>query len=367
MSSADLPPDAFVRTALQLLPVPDHAEGFWDRVSGALSAHQAPVRAVPARSGRSVVPRADATSQGIVVFESIPLVPAAFRRPSNAVLAAVAAAAVVIVALAGTSLLNARTGTQKLSASGLAQPSRALDALVADAQAAPGTPTTLSSASEQASSAAVLTWVQDVHAGHGRSAWAAMATASQTHFGSVGAFAAQLSTLAQDYVAWPGASPDQIFVTPVATDSTGSMAVVTVVASVTVDGQLRRRAEAFPVRVSGGVARLEPFGTHAMAEMVVPAVNPADGTVGTVAPGDHLVIVVPDGVAAPVIRLDDGAPKVCGQAAGTKLILLAGTDGQRCSYQPADGMRRGEHTLTVAFVGADGSSISAAALLFEAA
>ena len=40
---------------------------------------------------------------------------------------------------------------------------------------------------------------------------------------------------------------------------------------------------------------------------------------------------------------------------------------QRCSYLPPDGIAAGEHTLTVAFVGADGTSITADALLFQAA
>jgi hypothetical protein len=52
---------------------------------------------------------------------------------------------------------------------------------------------------------------------------------------------------------------------------------------------------------------------------------------------------------------------------GSELTDLEGLDGQRCSYLPPEGLAAGEHTLTMAFVGSDGTSISAGSILFDAA
>ena len=367
MTDDQIPPDPLVEAALQLLPIPSHLDGFWERLGRSLGAEAARGDGPVLRPASA--PRRDTTTPGLVVVadpvEPAALVPAAFRRPSNAVLATVAAAAVVIVALAGSSLLDARSGTQRLSAADV-QASAALDALVADAQAAPGTPVTISAGAERASSAAVLTWVDDLHAGDGAAAWAALGERSQTHFGSMAGFAAQMPTLEQSTVRWTGDRPEEIYVTPMASDEGDDFAVVTVVGTVTVDGVAVRRAIAFPVRLTKGAAHLEPFATELAVEMVQPAAD-VGVALPVVAVSDHLVMVVPPGAAAPVVRLDDGPAMVCGEAVGTELIELAGGVGQRCAYQPDADLSRGEHTLTVAFVAADGASVAADALLFEAA
>ena len=59
---------------------------------------------------------------------------------------------------------------------------------------------------------------------------------------------------------------------------------------------------------------------------------------------------------------------VCGVAEGTELTDLDDGAGPALLL-PArrTGSSAGEHTLTVAFMGSDGASISAASLLFDAA
>jgi hypothetical protein len=133
------------------------------------------------------------------------------------------------------------------------------------------------------------------------------------------------------------------------------------------EGAAQRRADAFPVRIVDGDAELEPFAYAGAIEMVVPEPAPADGEAAPVASDEELVVVVPSDVEAPILRLDDGDAVVCGEVEGSELTDLEGATGQRCSYLPPDGLTEGEHTLTMAFVGADGSSISAGSVLFDAA
>jgi hypothetical protein len=376
MTEAGIPADRLVRTALELLPVPDHSPDFWRRLGAAIDAEvgvapaalaDAPTSA-PAARAELTTPRPDATDPGLELAPDPPvaLVPAALRRTSNAVLVAVAAAAVVVVALAGSSLLESRQGTTVDADSSLAS-SASLDALLEEAQADAGTPSTMSPGGLAASSSAVLAWVDDLRAGHGEEAWRALGSESQAHFGSQAAFEGQLTSLAADYGSWAAGEPDQVLVTPVLTDGDSTIAVVTLVSTVTVAGSPQHRADAFPVRVVDGVVHVEPFALAGPMEVVVPDPTPSDGLPAVMTGDDELVIVVPSDAQPPVLRLDDGPAVVCGEAEGTELIPLADTPGQRCAYSPVDGISAGEHTLTMAFVGADGASISADSLLFDAA
>jgi hypothetical protein len=94
---------------------------------------------------------------------------------------------------------------------------------------------------------------------------------------------------------------------------------------------------------------------------------PADGTPSVVDGDDELVVVIPRGVEAPIIRLDDGEALVCGEAEGTELEVLSEVPGQRCSYRPEGGIDPGHRVLTVAFASADGDEVSAESVLFTAA
>jgi hypothetical protein len=378
----DVPPDAIVRTALQLLPIPAHEDGFWARLerslddAGTPTASPAVQRSAvvatpdPAVNGRSA-PRGDASPADPVVLQlehdpALALVPRALRRTSNVLLVAVAAAAVVVVAIAGNTLLEERNGTSDVTA-GDNEASATLDKLVDDAQPDSVTPSTLSPDSEDATSEAVLTWVDDLGAGDGDGAWQAMGPTSQAHFGSQAAFEEELSALAEGYGAWSAAEPDEVLVTPILASDEGTIAVVTLVGTVEQEGSSQHRADAFPVRLVDGDAVLEPFAFAGELEVVVPEGVPSEGVRPPVAAGEELVIVVPSDAEAPVLRLDDGETLVCGVADGTELTELDTAPGQRCSYLPPDGMDAGEHLLTVAFMGADGASISAASLLFDAA
>jgi hypothetical protein len=377
MTGRAVPDDSIVRTALQLLPVPPHGDEFWVRLEQGLDAVDAPA-ASSIRDRRAVlVPvsggaEAALAARSSQVLEldgdgSLALVPPALRRTSNAVLLALAVAAVVVVALAGNTLLDQRDGTAVRSGDRGEEAPEALEALVRDAQTGGGTPTTMSAGGEDASTEAVLAWVADLGSGDVDAAWAAMGATSKSHFGSQTAFEAELSALAEGYGAWSAAEPDEVLVTPIASSDDGTIAVVTLVGTVQQEGSTHQRADAFPVRIVDGEVHLEPFAFAGELELVVPEGIPGDGERPAIEAGDELVIVVPNGADAPILRLDDGQSVICGQAEGTELGPLDGVPGQRCSYQPEGGIDAGQHTLTAAFLGRDGASISAESLLFEAA
>lgn len=366
--SRPVEPDQFTQTALHQLPIPAHSATFWGELERALD------RASNA-SGISVLERPDPTDQvpiptpggpPPVADDNLVLVPPALRRRSNALLVAVAAAAVVMVVFAGSSLVSERSddGNVDLAAAG---DTAELDRLVEDAQPAATSPVTLSSGHAEASSDAVSAWVDALHAGDAGAAWAAMGPASQDHFGSEAAFQAELTAMDEDLGSWSEVEPDDVLVTPVRTTDDGTVAVVTLVGTTTVAGEPEHRAEAFPVRIVDGAVVLEPFAKAGELELVVPEAVTGSGEQAAVAAGEELVIVVPQGVEAPVLRLDGTDPVVCGEADGTELRAMDDMPVQRCSYLPPAGMTPGEHTLTVAFTGADGTSISADALLFDAA
>jgi len=366
MTDADVQPDVVVQTALQRLPVPAHADEFWALLERSLDTET--IRGEASRiNGEVVAIPVAASPRDLDRDPALALVPGTLRRTSNALLVAVAAAAVVVVALAGNTLLESRDGTQQVTSDNEPLASAELDALLDDAKPDPVTPSTMSSAGEDASSEAVLAWVDDLRAGHGDEAWGALGPGSKAHFGSQGAFEEQLTALADGYGTWSGSQPEQVLITPVQADGDSTLAVVTLVGTVMVDGVEQHRADAFPVRVVDGKAHLEPYAFAGEMEVVVPEDVPSDGTRPPVDPGEELIIVVPSGAQAPVLRLDDGEPVICGKAEGTELTELEDTPGQRCAYLPTDGISAGEHTLTVAFLGADGTSISAASLLFAAA
>lgn len=370
MTDSEVPPDVLVGTALQLLPVPAHADDFWTRLEHSLDAEGAPDGSASPRGPVLVAADRTIAPTSAVVPEHDPtlaLVPPALRRPSNALLVAVAAAAVVVVALASSTLVRERSGSDAVASDDQPEAPADLEALVEGAHPDAGTPSTMSADGEEASSEAVMAWVADLRAGDSEEAWAAMGATSQAHFGSQSAFEEQLSSLAAGYGGWADSDPEQVLITPVLTSDEGTLAVVTLVGTVTVEGEPQPRADAIPVRVLDGKAQLEPFAGAGDLEMVVPeGVLDGEGQ-PSVAAGEELVVVVPSGAEAPVLRLDDGATVVCGLTEGTELSTLEETPGQRCSYLPTEGISSGEHTFTVAFLSADGTEISAQSLLFEAA
>ena len=122
MSDMEVAPDPIIRTALQRLPIPAHADDFWTRLSA-----QIDLDAAPAPNGRKVLvdaPDLPSRDEGADAVPSaraaepdpaLALVPKALRKTSNGVLLAVAAAAAVVVGLAGTALLDDRTGTESIA------------------------------------------------------------------------------------------------------------------------------------------------------------------------------------------------------------------------------------------------------------
>lgn len=369
----DVPPDQFVRTALQLLPIPDHGPDFWSELDALLGGEPVPAAAPLKRDTRRtlVADPATAPEPGAAaprrVLELVPdhstaLVPPALRRTSNLVLSAVAVAAAVMVVVAGTTLVRQRSG----DSTDVAEVADSTD----DTEATSASTTSLaalSGAAAEAPTAAVLAWVAALGEGDMTTAWNGLGPASQAHFGSKSAFAAEESAIAEGYGAWSATTPDDVLVTPVAAGQDGEVVVVTLVGTVTQEGAEQRRADAFPVRMVDGEARVEAFAFAGELEIVVPEPVPAGGTRPVVHADDDLIVVVPRGVEAPTIRLDSGEPLVCGDAEGTELTELDDAPGQRCSYHPEGGIPAGRRVLTVAFLAPDGSGVAAEAVLFEAA
>jgi hypothetical protein len=367
MTEHDVAPDAVVRTALQLLPVPSHGDEFWLRLEASLDAEvQVPLRVErqPRALTTHAAPASVAAPLDLEPASSLAVVPPTFRRASNAVLVAVAAAAAVVIAVAGSSLLEQRRGTDVASDAPLA--GAALETLVRDAQGDDATLTTLSTEHEGSSEDAVLAWVEDLGTGDADGAWSAMGDASQGHFDSQAEFAGMMPDLAEGYGAWSAAEPDDVLVTPVLASGEGTIAVVTLVGMVEQEGVMEARADAFPVRLIDGDVILEPFASAGDLEVVVPEPT-SEGDAEAIDVEEELVFVLPSGAEPPVLRIDGGDTVVCGEAAGTDLHDLEGSTGQRCSYLPEGGFAPGDHVVTVAFLDADGSSITADSLRFEAA
>jgi hypothetical protein len=164
----------------------------------------------------------------------------------------------------------------------------------------------------------------------------------------------------EGYGPWSAAQPERVLVTPVAAGDDGTIAVVTLIA----DG----RADAFPVRIDSGDVVVEPFASAGDLEVVIPEASSDDGlgweSVGT---SEELVFVLPGDAEAPVLQIDGGDTVVCGEADGTELGDLDQSPGQRCAYLPEGGFEPGAHTVTIAFLGPGGDSITAESIHFEAA
>jgi hypothetical protein len=357
---ATVEPDGVVRTALQMLPIPAHDHDFWGRLEVAL--HAEPRHVAPAEPLPEVVvagPRPGAAAQPSAPVReldaALAVVPLAFRRPSNVLLGLVATAAVVVVAIAGTSLMAERDGTS------VSEPEAdaALETLVRNAQAN-GTVTSLSADREDESSEAVLAWVADLGSGDADGAWEAMGPVSQAHFGSQAEFEGSMSDLVEGYGPSSAAQPERVLVTPVAAADDATIAVVTLIGDA--------RADAFPVRIEDGDVKVEPFASAGDLEVVIPEASSDDAlsweSVGT---GEELVFVLPGDAEAPVLQVDGGDTVVCGEAQGTELGDLDQSSGQRCAYLPEGGFEAGAHTLTIAFLGPDGDSVTAESIQFEAA
>ncbi|HEX4867664.1 MAG TPA: hypothetical protein VFV32_08540 [Acidimicrobiales bacterium] len=372
MSEELVEPDLVVRTALQLLPVPDHGPDFWYRVATDLDVEEAlrltadaDAPAVPAAPVRARSPRR-AAPPTVPLVELVPApgaVPPTMRRRSNLVLSAVAVAAAIAVVVAGTSLVRSRTGSD--AATEVAEGPE--ETTTSEAPAASSSISTLAAPHDEPAVAAVVAWVNALGQGDVDAAWSALGPASQAHWGSKSAFTAERSGLAEGYGAWSAADPDDILLTPLSSSGEGELVVVTLVGTLQQEGPEVARADAFPVRIVDGTAKVELFAYAGELEVVVPEPVPEGGRRPVVAPGDELVVVVPSDAAAPVIRLDDGEVLVCGDAPGTRLTALEGSSGRRCGYTPKGGIPKGQRVLTVAYTSTDGAEVSAESVRFTAA
>ena len=369
--SPDPGADVVVETALRLLPVPDHGLAFWADLDARLAVEPAPHVVEPALATGPPADHPHTFGERLVELVPDPalaLLPPALRRRSNIVLSAVAVAAAAMVVVAGGLLVRDRVGSGPGADDVASRAGRTEDGEAeTTVDATPTSTRTAGDPDAEVPKAAVLEWVAQLGAGDMDAAWASMGPASQAHFGSESAFAAEGSDLAEGYGAWSAAEPDHVLVTELTSGGDGSLLIVTLVGTVEQEGSRSRRAEAIPVRVVGGVAHPEPFAFAGELEVVVPGTSPVEGTLPMVRTDDELVVVVPRGVEAPTIRLDDGRTLVCGDAEGTDLTELEGSPGQRCSYRPQDGLKAGTRVLTVGFLSADGTGVSAEAVLFTAA
>lgn len=371
MTDDDLPVDGdpVVRTALQLLPVPPHGDAFWSDLGRVLDDATGGVdrsRAVPLRA-----PDATAAADGATPAAPLPvaelapdpglgLVPPALRRRSNVAAAVAAVAAAVLVVVAGATLVRQRSGTEVDTAGVIGSVPESTVLASTTTSAAPGA----SGDDAERSSAAVLAWVAALGESDAEAAWSAMGNDARRHLGTRAAFDEMMTGLAEGFGAWSAATPEHVLVTPLTTSGDGSLLVVTLVGEVHQEGVAQHRADAFVVRLAGDAIEVEPFDVAGEVEVVVP-----DETAGTTAvvDGDELVVVVPEGAEAPVLRLDDGPSVVCGEDAGTELTTLDEAPGRRCAYSPEGGIEPGQRVLTVAFTATGSTAISAESVLFQAA
>lgn len=354
MTDERIEPDAVVQTALRLLPIPDHEAGFWTRLAEALDDEPTPGERTRGAEVGHLGPGDDAGVVDLVPTHHLGVVPPALRRRSNVVISAVAVAAAVVVVVAAATLVRDRNGDRTPATE--------------QAEAGDGTaPTPTSSDSEgtgDAATTAVLTWIDAIAEGDVDTSWSALGPASQRHWGSKEDFEDERSGLAEGYGAWSAADPD-VMVTSLDSGA-DDLVVVTLVGSVEREGHTEHRADAFPVRVVDGEARVELYARAGELELVVPQPVGAGGT-RPVVEDDALIIVVPEGVEAPIVRLDEGDPLVCGETEGTELQSLGDAPGQRCELHPEGGIPAGDRVLTVAFLSPDRSRVTAQSVLFEAA
>lgn len=350
--------DRIVRTALELLPVPEHREGFWDRLEVSLALEETPQTPTRATPLRAVEPppapaRPAAPAPIDLTEEPVGVVPRAMRRPSNLILSAVAVAAAVAVVVAGSTLVRSRTDDP--------------DEVAKEPPAAegdePAAATTLRAPDDEPAAEAVVAWLHHLADGDIDAAWAALGDGSRTELGSQDELESMRSALAEGYGAWAAAQPDQVLVTPLDAVEGAELAVVTLVGTVQQEGSAIARTDAFPVRVVDGRAFVELYADAGPIELVAPS-RDDDGALRLL-DGDEIVIVVPAG-AAPVLRLDDGETVVCGRSPVTELTELD-SGAQRCAYAPAGGVDPGEHLLTVAFAADGARRISADTVRFQAA
>lgn len=362
--------DPVVRAALQHLPVPDHGAGFWERVGVALADEPSrpsdepalavgPPLASPDLEGAPATAPHRPASPDRPAIELRPdpsraVIPPALRSRGNLALAVVALVAAAVVVVAGLTLVQQRAGTSSEEAGDSGATSTSSTTVVDDGP-------------DSSAGRAVLGWVAAVAAGDLSTAWSALGPSSQAAFGSRSTFEAEQSALAEGFGAWAATPPDQVFVTPAGPAAEGQLVVVTLVGTVSQEGTSARRAVAVPVRLSDGSALLEPFAFAGELDVVVPAPRSSDGAPQVVGVDEALVVVVPRGAGAPIIRLDDGEALVCGDAPGTELVEVDGAAGRRCIYQPDGGIQPGERVLTIVLAAADGAGISAQSVLFEAA
>lgn len=359
MSDHDAPMrDRVVETALRLLPIPDHQPGFWDRLDARL-AEEAPTRTAPPPAAPAVEEPADPDTAAVPIVALEPelrVIPAAMRRPSNLVLSALAVAAAVVVVVAGSALLRSRTGGEAPDEH--ADPKAT--ALQAPEAADPEPPGPLV-ATDDPEAQVVVDWVQALAAGDVDTAWSLLGPGSQARWGSRDAFAAERTAFAEGYGAWAAGTADQVLVTPLVD---GSLAVVTLVGVIDQEGARQARADAFPIRRVAGDLRVELHAEVGPVELVVPDDPAADGTPAAVERDAELVVVVPAGAGAPVLRVDDGPVVTCGTSPGTELTELEGGTGRRCGYRPGS-LASGEHVLTVAVWTGDGSAVTARSVRFR--
>lgn len=132
-NDAEVAPDSIVRTALRLLPVPEHSRSFWEELDQTLALEPSrhvhePALAVGPTLAPADTPEAAVvagpvhaasrppTQVGVAAAEREPdpasrLVPPSLRRRSNLLLLAAAAAAAVLVVLSGAALVHNRVGS----------------------------------------------------------------------------------------------------------------------------------------------------------------------------------------------------------------------------------------------------------------
>ena len=395
---ATVQPDPVVAAMLTRLPVPDHADGFWEHLEASLdSTPGLPVRPLvapepdgdrPANDGRQVVipdPVADAPKPAPTTAAR-PLAAAATPAPApvpaatpmhpftTGLLALGAAAAAVVAVIAGITLMRDADGSLPQAADrSEEQPGGATStaAKVTGTTAAPASPTPpeqpgLSQVEGEPSTPedAATTFVAAVDDGATDRAFALLAPGSQATAGDPGQISGLTTLSTGDYGTLRDAVDLEIARIPVGRAGGGEVGVVVLDGMVQLDTGRARTTLELPYRTDGaGLVRVDPWspGSGVTSPIEYTSPVPVDGE--AIAYGTILEVEPDVGVEALLPRW-----------ARSAVLSVDGEVVQRATYEPdADRIIRfdpqaplapGIHRVTVAALGGD--HVTASSLLLKA-
>ena len=272
----------------------------------------------------------------------------------------------MVVAIAGN------TPAGRSAAAPTVRPSRSADAALETARAErPGRRRhghdPVGGRARTTSSEAVLAWVDDLGAGDADAAWDAMGAGLAGPLRLAGRVRGPDDRSGRGLRRLVGRRARRGPRHPVAAGDDGTVAVVTLLGTVEQEGTAQARADAFPVRIVDGDVVLEPFASAGDLEVVIPEPVSDDGA--ELGAGRHRrgarVRAARRRRGARCSRSTAATPSSAARPRAPSCSDLDQSDGQRCAYLPEGGFEAGDHTVTIAFLGPGGDSITAESIHFD--